>query len=90
MDAQELIRRARELAALADGATPGPWRWMYADTLLESADGRRTVLDHSMLCDECVQRSVDPSERDARLIEAAPEMAALLRQLADALEEATR
>jgi len=92
MNVSDLIRRARELAKLADKATPGPWRWVAACTRFERdvderASNQRAVLDFSLLCDECVHKVVVPSIPDSDLIAAAPEMALLLRQLADALEE---
>jgi hypothetical protein len=82
-DIQGLIRRARELAKVADNATPGPWRaaqaksgpfklspWWYVVGL--PIDGPSTGGDYY-------------SEADAKLCAAAPEMARLLKQMADAL-----
>ena len=68
-----LICRARELAALADNATPGRWRvWPWRVVRAEDA----TYI--------CSAYPVDSG--NAELIAAAPEMAHLLRELADALE----
>jgi len=90
-DVQELIKRARELAALANKATPGPWRWVAACTRFERdvderASNQRDVLDFSLLCDKCAHKVVVPSIPDSDLIAAAPEMAELLHKLADVLE----
>jgi hypothetical protein len=84
LDIQDLIRRARKLAALAKKATPGPWRaaqaksgpfklspWWYVVGL--PVDGPSTGGDYY-------------SEADAKLVAAAPDMAHLLKQMADELK----
>jgi hypothetical protein len=84
-DVHDLIRRARELAALADKATPGPWRaaqaksgpfklppWWYVMGL--PVDGPSTGGDYY-------------SEADAKLVATSPDMAHLLAEMADELEQ---
>ena len=78
----DLIRRARELAKLAEGATPGPW-------LVESP-GRVYACEvrhkPSAYLVAAVITPYKDTSADARLIAAAPDMARLLVQLADELE----
>ncbi len=90
MTTDDLIIRARQLAKLAGGTTPGPWRivncgenmysiysrafWTIAKTVW---DDDRGYYHYSMQC-------------DAALMAAAPEMAKLLSKMADALEEAQK
>ena len=80
-DVRDLIRRARELARLGEWATPGPWSVVECDKQLDlyrvSGPTEIDYVDGDYL-----------TGVDAELIAAAPDMAALLRQLADALEDA--
>ncbi len=71
-DTTDLIRRARELAKLAEKATPGPW---FEDPFRMEIYGK----DHTAW----VAKTTD---WDRPLLIAAPEMARLLGQLADELE----
>jgi len=76
MTTSDLIRRARELARLAEKATPGPW--------IEDGDGVSTSFsspagDVAVACTVC-------NDTDRSLIAAAPDMARLLGQLADELD----
>ncbi len=68
----DIIGRARELAALAKEATPGQWR-VWPGRVVRAEDG--TYI--------CSAYPVDA--KNAELIAAAPEMAGLLRELADEL-----
>ena len=81
---RSLIKRAREFAALEEKATPGPWEWKRWGIF--SLAALRYVLT-SETNPEAEQRPVAGNDADYDLLEAAPEMATLLRQLADALEE---
>lgn len=84
---QMLIRRARELTALAEKATPGPWsKWLPSGAgcfiifkRLETWPFRRQI---------AYTQPLEPPEEhhNARLIAAAPEMACLLAEMADVLE----
>ena len=91
MDVRELIARARELAALAKDATPGPWEWKSAgfghDTLVGD-NGRWPILGDGHV------RGYKPGKAqivaglgDQNLIASAPEMADLLGKLAEELEK---
>ncbi len=83
MSIKDLIQRARELSALAEKATPGPWysipnpEWKNACCRIDNkpdADwGNFGQISYA-------------SPHDAPLIAAAPEMAELLKQLADELD----
>ncbi len=94
-EVNELIRRARELAALADKATPPPWkcRHVSGNERRDSDWGALGIFSESaktLVCgdgDGWDAGFVPPNEADAALIEAAHEMARLLRQLADELED---
>ena len=87
MDRNEMIKRARELAALAEGATPGPWvqEWMTQDEdgQLQEPELTGYVVDTSPFMNE-VANCRDMG--DTALVAAAPEMAALLEKMADELE----
>jgi hypothetical protein len=83
-DTTDLIKRARELAAPADEATPGPWE-LCGTRGLDLAEG---VTNNGVYVEYGRVYTTQP-DRDAELIAAAPEMAEMLRQLADALEEVT-
>jgi len=83
LDRQDLIRRARELARLAEKATPGPWKLIWHGN--ERYPFPLTV--HTE--DDCYWITRDgtvSSEANARLIAASPGMARLLAEMADALE----
>jgi len=93
-DVRELIRRARKLAALADNATPGPWEvidqsgWEVYRSDMDYCDDPYCSCQTEGLV--ATAESATRAVQDARLIAAAPEMALLLRQIADELEEAIR
>jgi len=77
MKADDLTRRARELAALAKNATPGPWcAYVY----------RGKVVGDGVVVASCHCQDVEQKHRDARFIAASHEMTELLLQMADALE----
>lgn len=85
-----MIERARELARLAENATPGPW-YVGAESFIDKPwrwvrsknDGECVVgqYDHE-------EGGVVRCEADAKLIAAAPEITELLCEMADALERA--
>jgi hypothetical protein len=77
-DIKELIIRARELAALADKATPGPW-WC------DSCDGYSVVRGRGYGGD--LLSDVREHPQNAKLIAAAPDMARLLGEMVDELEK---
>ena len=85
----DLIKRARELAALADIATPGPWSSEVEATrrLVHKADVGYCDAPECWCLEDGLIATVE-REGDAPLIAAAPEMAMLLRQMAAALEHA--
>ena len=72
---ENLIRRARELAALTTGATPGPW------------DCSNYVLRQTSSLYKIASFDEAPDDEEAKLIAAAPEMARLLAEMANALEK---
>jgi len=87
----KILERARELAALAEKATRGPWRVgkcygaVVADYPIgdvRGADDDNAVADYG---GHLVGESI--SSKNCPLIAAAPEMAELLGKLADKLEE---
>jgi len=86
----EKIKKARELAALADKATPGPWDWDYDadDWLLVSKrhDDNECRIEREVALVKDELRDETPSN-NAELIAAAPEMAQLLREMASAFDE---
>ena len=88
-DTTDLIRRARELAKLAEKATPGPWHPVDS-TLSAPLLGRTVVINHSDGVSSMQIRSRAesraPLENDLRLICATHAMARLLGELADELE----
>ncbi len=91
---KEEIRRAREIAELAKKAVPGPWEVM--EIVKETDDGQKYPDGYAILgriegTDSPMTRFADVGgqewgENEARLIAAAPEMAALLAQMADRIE----
>lgn len=106
MTTKELIKRARELAALRNYVTAGPWYVLPGPTIVGAHDGRSkhhhgrihiaNVQQGSARGNPLLDGGSDPfgdrsnPDFDAQLIAAAPEMAALLEQLADRLESAER
>jgi len=82
-DASDLIRRAREMAKLAEEATPGPWRIGEGEAKRRRY---RTVMSQSGFRLLSMRTNYLERDADARLIAAAPDMARLLGQLADELE----
>ncbi len=86
-ETNDLIARARKLASLADDATPSPWK-------IIEASGRLVHRGDMAYCDSpecsCLEDGLIASaqtKEDARLIAAAPEMARLLVELSDKLEQ---
>jgi len=69
-----LIQRAREFAALADKATPGPW-YVMGYALRQRGSGYRIA-----------GFDLPPDVEEEDLIAAAPDMAKLLAEMADRLE----
>jgi len=83
----EMVRKAKEFAALAEKATPGPWVWdsgVGAPVLL-GADETEWVLKEELVYDNGFGESI-PSDEDMALIAAAPDMARLLAEMAEVLE----
>ena len=86
VDIDGLIGRARELAALAKRATPGPWEVFGADAFPRMGASQFIAKTWNYRILRLYQ--VDSDDRaNARLIAAAPEMAEHLGKLADVLEE---
>ncbi len=83
-DKRNLIERARKLAMLANAATPGPWELRQYG--IYSTACRRYVLEPSG-GPRALQTVLAENDADYELVLAAQDMAALLRQLADALED---
>jgi hypothetical protein len=91
-DVQDLIERARELAALADDATPGPWEWKHgigAPVLIGGGGEYWVMKEELSYANSSVSGRPLPSEEDKRLIAAAPDMARLLGEMANYLEALT-
>jgi len=84
---KDLIQKARELAALADKATPGPWEWVRWGLYHR---GSHTWIIKSEIDPDCEQRPIVASEYDEQLIAAAPDMAKLLAEMVDELEDVSR
>ena len=83
VDIHNLIARARELAALAKDATPGPWSYgLYFGGAIKLCkkrpNGDTIVADLFSTLD---------AQQNATLAACAPEMADLLGKLADELEK---
>lgn len=76
---KEIVQHARRLAALADKATPGPWKVHWGSRLMMRPSLGVVVTDKD---------DWDPrAPYDARLIAAAPEMAHLLSEMANVVEK---
>jgi len=85
MNKDELIRRARELAELKKYTTPRPWRVEKRENCYWITSKKLWVIA------EIVKNNYRKDyqytyETDAVLLAAAPEMADLLKKMADALE----
>lgn len=80
-----LVRRARELAALARKATPGPWRVFDRDAFPRMGACQHIATLNRWKILRMYQIESD-DRANAELISAAPEMARLLAEVADALE----
>ena len=82
----DLIKKAREYAKLAEKATPGPWR-VNTRYDLPSIDGP----EYSVIGGECDDSGatawLDGDKADLALAAAAPDMAQLIAKMADALEK---
>ena len=81
-----LIRRARELAKLAEKATPGPWAIVEISGLLIHRGDMAYCDESECSCIDDGYIATAERQTDAKLIQAAPDMALLLGQLADELE----
>jgi hypothetical protein len=88
MNKQDLIRRARELAALADNATPGPWKvdCTYNEPVIVTDSQHPEDVVGATTEDSAIGGWLDATDADLLLIAAAPEMARLLKQMAEELE----
>jgi len=75
---KDLIERARKFAALADKATPGPW-YIMGYALRQRGSGYRIA-----------GFDLPPDVEEEDLIAAAPDMAKLLAEMADELEDVSR
>ena len=82
----DLIRRARELAKLAEKATPGPWAIVETSGLLIHRGDMAYCDEPECSCMDDGYIATAGRQADAKLIQAAPDMALLLGQLADELE----
>lgn len=84
-DTKDLITRARQFAALAEKATPGPWKKNGCDCVYSARTpnpGRNP--EGLVFISDVALRSADHD-----LIAAAPDMARLLGEMADALEQSS-
>lgn len=81
MSTIDLIRRARELAKLAEKATPGPWRLdSDGDTVFGGTEDIKVIVSTEPGVLET------PDEYDLKLVAASWEAVRLLGQLADELD----
>ena len=89
----DMIALARELAKLAEKATPGPWA---AHVIPNSTDmwvaGALSPEGYADICDVKTGLTRGPVETaaNAKLIAATPEMARLLSEMANELEKARK
>ena len=84
--AENMIKRARELAKLAEKATPGPWVIVEISGLLIHRGDMAYCDGPECSCMDDGYIATAERQTDAKLIQAAPDMALLLGQLADELE----
>jgi len=85
-DTNDLIKRARKLAVLADKATPGPWGVdAIGDDRFWIVARRFWVITETLRNKYRLEYPYGYRD-DAELMAAAPDMAKLLREMADALE----
>lgn len=93
-DTTALIRRARELASLAEGATHGPWRAVPVERTTD--DGQPYIdgyaVEMPVYSGGVYERfayvgGYDFGKPEAELISATPDMAELLKKMADELEK---
>ncbi len=77
------IQRAREFAALADKATPGPWMVVFNG-------GAFITAEEVIVLDGANSAGLDAKEEDLAIAAAAPDMAKLLAEMADELEDVSR
>jgi len=89
----DLIQRAREFAALADKATPGPWEVHANDQRTSDGEGfldgwniGMRYGDKGQIVDFVRIGAYQYGEPEAHLVAAAPDMAKLLAEMADELE----
>jgi len=82
--AKDLIQKAREFAALADKATPGPWAWVNWSARPHVCPG--VIGDRLGVSVSAHRTRADREDADGMLIAAAPEMAKLLAEMADEQE----
>ena len=86
----DLIEKARKFAALAEKATPGPWKVMGDKKPLIGVESDPTLGKHGkvVIDGDCDGRRVwlNAKKVDLHLCAAAPEMAKLLGEMADRLE----
>ena len=85
---KDLIERARKFAALADKATPGPWAWVNWSARPHVCPG--VIGDRLGVSVSAHRTRADREDADGMLIAAAPEMAQLLAEVADELEDVSR
>jgi len=85
---KDMIQKAREFAALADKATPGPWsaEIEVSGKFVHRAD-QEYCDDPNCGCLEAGFVASTESKEDATFIAAAPDMAKLLAEMADELEK---
>ena len=80
MTTGELIYRARQLAALREQATSGPW---HSDEVIQQFSYR--IVGSGWTVARCEAMNGTANQANAKLIAAAPEMAELLEEMASAL-----
>lgn len=90
---KDLIKRAREFAALAEKATPGPWKVLidegaFIGTEGDPSTGRRSQVVIDGGCEDPVRNYtwLEAEEEDLKLAAASWSMAKLLAEMADKLE----
>ena len=83
VETDELIKKAREYARLAEKATPAPW---FVIDDIDSANLGRAVVGDGWRVALCNTREEKQNDADATLIAAAPEMALLLAEMASEIE----